>query len=301
MHRRLAAALAALVGVAMLRAEPASGQVVYSNNFESGLTGTTAGGVTAGPLTPGGTLAGKTLTNANLGLLAPTAGTANNSNWLAHFDTGSSGSTSGLGFNVAKSTTSDETISLTLSNLTTGTKYDVDFDLLIRSSWDGAAGSFGPDGWYFSANGTKLVNTIFSNGSNGAFGDPSPNVGAYSPQRYSDTFFTSPGDGTNDVNRFTGSDASRSDNSPYTNGYAIYWFGHGTGNPDLNFTATSTSATLVWARTSGSTDDAGENWSIDNISISAVPEPASAGVMLLGLVGCALRRSRAGRTRRAAH
>src|SRR4051812_17405353 len=81
MHRRLATALAALLGVIVLRADVANGQVVYSNNFESGLTGTTGGGVTAGALTPGGTLTGKTLVAANLGLLAPDSGTANNTNW----------------------------------------------------------------------------------------------------------------------------------------------------------------------------------------------------------------------------
>jgi hypothetical protein len=266
---------------------------IYANDFEANLAGTTSGGVTAGPLTPGGTLAGKTLVNASLGLLAPDSGTANNTNWLANYDNGSSGATNGLGWLVNKTTTADETISLTLSGLTAGTRYDVDFDLIIRSSWDGAAGGgLGPDRWYFAVNGTRLVDTIFSNGNNGAFPDPSPaNVGAYSPQRYADTFFASPGVAANDVNRFTGADALRAATN-YPEGYGIYWFGHGVGNPDLNFLATSSTATLVWARSSAAADSNDENWSIDNVSINVVPEPTVASVALFGIGGIALRRKR---------
>src|SRR4051812_37148191 len=134
MHRRFAAALAALVAVVVLPGGTASGAVVYANDFEAGLAGITAGGVTASPLTPGGTLAGKTLVAANLGLLAPNSGTGNNSNWLAHYDNGTTGATNGLGWLVNKSGTANESISLTLSGLTVGRTYDVDFDLIIRAS-----------------------------------------------------------------------------------------------------------------------------------------------------------------------
>src|SRR4051812_35964732 len=200
--------------------------IVYTNNFEGSIIGTTGGGVTTTGLTATGTLAGKTLTNAGLGLHTPSFNPNNinlNSQWLGMFNTGSAGATVTLGRNVTKTTSGNEAVRLTLSNLTVGDSYAIRFDLLIGESWDGAASTFGGDFWSFSVNGTRPVDTIFSNVSNGAFGDSSPNAGAYSPQRYTDTNFASPIGP--DVNRFTGADAFYGGTSgSYADLYSVYRF-----------------------------------------------------------------------------
>jgi hypothetical protein len=72
-----------------------------------------------------------------------------------------------LGAGIAKSTTNKEIVRLSVSGLTPGQAYTVAFDLLIGASWDGAASGYGTDAWYFSANGIRLVDTIFSNGDQG--------------------------------------------------------------------------------------------------------------------------------------
>lgn len=303
----LSAACAAMA-VADVRADT----IVYGNDFESNTVGTTGGGVTTTGFTAAGTLGGKTLTGATLNLHAPSAGTANNTKWLGMFNSGSSGSsgaTVALGRNVSKVSASppgsnparNETVSLTLSNLTEGATYSVAFDLLVGESWDGAAASFGGDFWYFSANGTRLVDTIFSNVSNGALGDPYHDAGAYSPQKYTDTNYASPTGA--DVDRFTGADAYYYGGSPnasvYSDIYAIYSFGRGAGNPTLRFVAgTSKSVTLEWGRYSGSSDSADESWALDNVTVStsasasaaaAVPFPGAlpgGAACLAGLLAC---------------
>jgi hypothetical protein len=86
----------------------------------------------------------------------------------------------------------------------------------------------------------------------------------------------------------------------YTNQYAIYYFGHGTGNPTLSFVAgAAKSVMLEWGRYSGSADSSDESWALDNVRVStnaappappaAVPLPAAlpGGVACLGaLLAC---------------
>ncbi len=203
---------------------------------------------------------------------------ANQSNWLGR-----------VGFNVAKTSASDEIATLNLTGLNPGTTYVVSFDLLIGASWDGAAGGYGPDSWRLTANGTTLVDTIFSD-YNGH------NLGAGGAQRYSDTTYTNPNGP--DQAYFAGAEFNVSDTSGYAGDYAIYYFSHGSGNPVLTFTPDgSGNVSLVFARYSGSTDSADEYWALDNVVVSAIPEPAAfgslAGLLALGVV---LQRRRRART-----
>src|ERR1035437_8502102 len=154
---------------------PAHGQIVFSNDFETG----TSGFVASGSLT--------WLTRVSLPTDSVGMGSSNQSMWLGK-----------LGDGVAKSGSSDEIVTLSLSGLTAGNLHSVSFDLLIGGSWDGAVGGYGPDSWRFTVDGTRLVDTIFSDWTGS-------NFGAYSPQRYTDTSYTSPSGP--DVAGFTGSDA----------------------------------------------------------------------------------------------
>jgi len=252
----LLAAAAWLAGPA-----PARAQVIFSNDFETDDTGFAASGSLSA------------LSRVSLPTDSGGPSSTNTSMWLGK-----------LGDGVPKSGAADEIVSLELSDLTLGQDYLVAFDLLIGASWDGAAGGYGPDSWRFSAYGTRLVDTIFSNGEAGV------NVGAYSPQRYTDTSFTSPSGP--DMPRFTGADAFYSANQGgnYGGDYAIYYFGHGNGNPVLVFRALRKSATLEWARYGNTSDSSDEYWALDNVVVT-VPEPeqtalAEAGLLaLLGWTG----------------
>jgi hypothetical protein len=150
---------------------------------------------------------------------------------------------------------------------------------LIGASWDGAAGTYGPDEWRLKADSTVLVDTIFSD-SNGL-----GNLGAYSPQRYSDTTFTNPNGP--DQAYFAGAEfVSISGIANYTNDYSIYYFGHGSGNPYLTFTAAGTTSILEFARLPTASGDSGdEYWALDNVSVSAIPEPSNVALVLSGLAG----------------
>ena len=248
--------------VAILSAASAHAQVVYSNNFESNTNGFTASGSLSS--------AGRTsLPTDNGGL-----GSANQSMWLGR-----------LGQGVTKGAT-PEIVTLTLSGLLPGQVYAIGFDLFIGASWDGSESSiYGGDSWRLTVNGNMLVNTTFSNVQQGV------NAGAYSPQRYSDSTYTSTMGA--DFNRFTGADVSFSvnQNGNYAPDYAIYYFGRGAGNPFLTFTASGTTAVLEFARYSGTSDSADEDWALDNVQVSVVPEPsvvwlfaAGAGVFFLSRV-----------------
>ncbi|MFT3880061.1 MAG: PEP-CTERM sorting domain-containing protein [Gemmatales bacterium] len=233
----------------------ASAQVVYSNNFEANTNGFTAGGAIP-------SLTRFSLPTDSGGIASP-----NQSMYLGR-----------LGSGIAKSGSIDEIVTLSVTGLTSGVKYSVAFDLLIGASWDGSATSpWGPDSWRFAVDGTRLVNTTFSNLQQGI------NAGASTPQRYSDTTFTSltgP-----DLSRHTGADFFFSpNNTNYSLDYSIYLFGRGVGNPYLEFTATSGTATLEFARFGNTTDSSDEYWALDNVQVAvvAVPEPSS---ILLGLLG----------------
>ncbi|MBY0589642.1 hypothetical protein K2X85_20915 [bacterium] len=230
---------------------------IYSNDFETDALGFSAGGVLPA------------LTRTSLPTDGGGLASANQSTWLGR-----------IGENVAKSTNSKEIVNLTVTGLTPGVQYVVAFDLLVGRSWDGAAEFYGTDAWYFSIDGSRLIDTMFSNGDQGL------DYGAYSPQRYSDTNFSNPNGP--DVSAFTGAEFFRKEGSGYVGYYGIYYFSHGAGNPVLTFTATGTSAALEWARFSGGTnfgDSSDEYWALDNVQVSAVPETSSWLLTMAGLAG----------------
>ena len=254
----------ALVSIAIT--EQAQADVVYSNNFQSNTAGFTNAGVLPA-------LTRTSLPTDGGGLASP-----NQSMWLGR-----------LGEGIAKSTAAAEIANLNVNGLTPGRQYIVSFDLLVGASWDGAAGGYGNDAWYFAVNGTRLVDTIFSNGDQGI------DYGAYSPQRYTDLNYATPS-GAN-VAAFTGAEYYRKQGPGYSGYYGIYYFSHGAGNPLLTFTASGNSATLSWARySSGSNfgDSGDEYWALDNVSVySAVPEPSACLMGTLGfLCTLALQRRR---------
>ncbi len=242
-----------LAAVAMLTVHSLRAQIVYSNNFESN----TAGFAASGSLS---TVNRTSLPTDNGGL-----GSANQSMWLGR-----------LGEGVAKSGSAFEIVTLTLSGLTPGQAYAIAFDLFIGNSWDGSANGFGPDSWRLTIDGVALVNTTFSNVQQGV------NAGAYSPQRYSDSTYTSTTGA--DFNRFTGADVFFSVNQGgnYAPDYAIYYFGRGTGNPFLSFTASASTATVEFARYGNTTDSGDEYWALDNVQVSVVPEPSVAWLLAAG-------------------
>jgi len=213
---------------------------IYSNDFETNATGFTF----AGTLT---SLGRTSLPTDGGGLTSP-----NHSTWLGQ-----------IGQNVIKNTGTPEIVNLTVTGLVPGQVYTVSFDLLVGASWDGAAGCCGSDGWYFSVDGTRLVNTIFSNGDQGV------DYGAYSPQRYTDTHYADPN--LPDVLAYTGAEYSKKQGPGYSGYYGIYYFSHGAGNPVLTFTATSSHASLEWTRTSGSGDSSDEYWALDNVVVTGPP------------------------------
>jgi len=236
--------------------------VVFSNDFETDTNGFGFDGTLSD-----GTPARVSLPTDSGGLASP-----NQSMWLGK-----------LGDGIAKVGDTDEIVTIALADLEPFRDYSVSFDLLIGASWDGAANGYGPDSWRFSVNGVRLVDTMFSNGEQGV------NVGAYSPQRYSDTSYASPNGP--DVPRFTGADASYSANQGgnYGGDYAIYWFGHGAGNPVLHFTTNDGIALLEWARYGNTTDSGDEYWALDNVAVTA-PEPGGAALAAVATLAVAGRR-----------
>ncbi len=258
--------LLALISIAFVRSVNA--QVIFSNDFESNTSGFTA----SGSLT--------TLDRTSLPTDSGGLGSANQSMWLGP-----------LGSGIAKNGSSDEIVTLNLSGLTIGQVYSIAFDLFVGASWDGSASFYGPDSWRLVVDGTALVNTTFSNGQQGV------NFGAYSPQRYSDTTYTStigP-----DFNRFTGADASFSLNQDgnYAFDYAIYYFGHGSGNPTLTFAATGTTAAVQFARYGQTPDSGDEYWALNNVQVSIVPEPSSLCLVMVGVGFCLVSKRMSTKTR----
>ncbi len=243
-----------MVTVITVLATVADAAPVYFNDFETDAAGFTSAGVLPA------------LTRTNLPTDGGGLASLNQSTWLGR-----------IGENVTKSLANKEIVNLNVTGLTPGVQYVVAFDLLVGRSWDGAADFYGTDAWYFSIDGTRLVDTMFSNGNQGI------DYGAYSPQRYTDTNYANPNGP--DVAAFTGAEFSRREGAGYTGYYGIYYFSHGAGNPFLSFTAAGTSAQLEWARFSGgrnSGDSGDEYWALDNVEVHAVPEPSA---LILGAVG----------------
>jgi hypothetical protein len=164
---------------------------------------------------------------------------------------------------------------LTLTGLTPGATYELAFDLLVGGTWDGSL-AFGPDFFTLtSSSAGVLIDATFRNGGLGADDNG---------QTYSDA--TPLGGGPFDSRE--GADLEL--------GEAVYYFGHGAGNPLLSFTAAALTETLTFF----SDDPQGpfdEFIALDNVLVTTddvVPEPSSVA-MLLGAMAAAAAGRRAGR------
>jgi uncharacterized protein (TIGR03437 family) len=162
----------------------------------------------------------------------------------------------------------NETITLTLRDLTPHTLASVDFDLYVLKSWDGNNPNYGPDRWSLSVQGgPTLLDTTFSN---------NPKTGAYdlSLQNYP-VANSKPQSGAVAVN---------------TLGYTFY----GDSTYHLTLTFAHTSGTLVLNFSSSmfegkGTDD--ESWGLDNVRVSTNadrPVASSAAAPGAGLARAAL-------------
>ncbi len=233
--------------VAFVVSAPATSQL-YANDFENAPTAF-SGWTAAGTLTG---LSRISLPSDGGGITSP-----NQSMWLGP-----------MGLGIGKSSTTSELATLSLTGLVPGVVYNVAFDLLIGGSWDGSAGTYGPDQWKLTAasgaNTATLVNATFSN-----CGVSNQLCGASSPQSYSDA---TPLAGANgNFAPETGADFFSDVSSNYSQDYGIYYFGHGAGNPVLSFTAGAPTATLTFERLPiASGDSADEYWALDNIIVTTV-------------------------------
>jgi hypothetical protein len=140
---------------------------------------------------------------------------------------------------------------LTLVGLTPGATYRLAFDLYVGGTWDGS-GTFGPDPFTVTSSSSGvLVNATFRNGF--PKDDPTPS------QSYSD------GTPLDDGGLFptrAGADVK--------NDEAIYYFGHGAGNPVLSFKAQAATETITFH----SVDAQGvgdEFFALDNVVVTKAP------------------------------
>jgi hypothetical protein len=184
------------------------------------------------------------------------------------------GTTTYLGSRTPPSTSA----TLTLTGLTPGATYEIAFDVLIGGTWDGQGPNFafGPD--FFSMQSSSagiLVNATFRNGF--PIGDPTPG------QSYSDA--TPLGGGP--FRTREGADLELNE--------AVYYFGHGAGNPILSFTAAATTETLTFGSSDGQGIAFDEFFALDNVVVTTddvVAEPTSLG-LLLAAMAAAMGRSKA--------
>jgi hypothetical protein len=172
---------------------------------------------------------------------------------------------------------SNGSTTLGLTGLTAGVTYGVSFDFFAGGSWDGNnANSVGPDHF-------RLTTTIPSTLLDTTFANTVPHLPAEmntAGQSYSDLTPT----GAHFFPAYSGADVARTDvlEPDFFLRYAIYYFGHGAGNPTLQFTATGPTATLAFTAFGLQTID-DEYWALDNVSVSAIPEPATSVLLLCAL------------------
>jgi hypothetical protein len=143
----------------------------------------------------------------------------------------------------------NETVTLTLRNLTPHTFATVSFDLYVLKSWDGNNPNYGPDRWSLSVQGgPTLLDTTFSN---------NPKTGAYDLSLQNYPIANSPHrSGVVAVN---------------TLGYAFF----GDSIYHLTFTFAHTSDTLALNFSSSLFEGKGiedESWGLDNVRVSTSTE-----------------------------
>jgi PEP-CTERM motif len=233
--------LSLALAAALALAGSAQAQIVFSNDFETTLAGFSTDALTNHPNTADPAGA----TSRFLGLFSDNTATT-----------------------------------LTLTGLVPGDLYDLTLDLLVKGSWDGNDGTFGPDVWRVLADGGVLVETTFSNveGSNQSFA-PGSSIGVadYAPG--------------------TGAEFANADVYGIFDGYSLYKF-DGVSNPQIEFTAASDTVTLTFEgqNLQGIND---ESWGIDNVTVTgqgqsnAIPEPGTLALVGLGALALkCLRRRR---------
>ncbi|MBX3095522.1 MAG: PEP-CTERM sorting domain-containing protein [Fimbriimonadaceae bacterium] len=160
---------------------------------------------------------------------------------------------------------------LTLTGLNLGEVVTLSFDFYALDSWDGNSAGTGPDRLVVMMDSTTVLDSTFSN------------VG-FNNQDYPQAT------GLGNNPRYTNADDWAMDaGGTLPNGYygnSLYRFG-GSLNP--SFSTVATSSTMVINFTDFGLQGVGdESWSIDNVRVASVPEPAS--LLALGLGVLVLRR-----------
>jgi hypothetical protein len=148
----------------------------------------------------------------------------------------------------------------TLSGLTPGELLYFQFDLYINRSWDGNTTAFGPDIFTVEVvGGPTLLQTTFSNTEVSGFEQSFPD-----PWNPSSPVSNAPRSGAFAVN-------------------TLGFFAEGDTTYRLILPVTPNSASLSLRFSGLNLQDAlDENWGIDNVTVSAVPEPTTACLLLGG-------------------
>lgn len=172
----------------------------------------------------------------------------------------STSTTSGFNATTILGQFDNSSTTLTLSGFSAGDTVTVSFDLYILDSWDGQNGTFGPDRFKIAIDSVDMLDTTFSNITD-------PGWEQNYPDGFSGGLFTAQ----------TGADdRDLSHGGTLPDGYfgnTLYRFG-GSLNP--SFTGVATGSTMMFSWTGSGLQGVGdEGWGIDNVRVSAVPEPTS--------------------------